>query len=205
MNAGPLSPRELDDVRRDGFLVARGLFGRDEIAEVGRWIDELALSPPVAGKQMVYFEDSLLDGSQRVISRIEKFLDDHPPWLAFVSDARLTSRVEQLLGEPGVLFKEKINFKCPGGNGFKPHQDIQPGWDDYTDYFLSVLVTIDDSTIENGCLELAAGQHDAAGSAGGDIHSRDRNWLGWSSSNSRCSRETWHFSTALCPTSRSRT
>jgi 2-aminoethylphosphonate dioxygenase len=47
----------------------------------------------------------------------------------------------------------------PGGGGFEPHQDIQPGWDDYCPYFISVLVTIDESTVENGCLELAAGYH----------------------------------------------
>ena len=156
---GPLSAAELEAVGRDGFLVVPGLFSRAEIERVGQWIDELARQPPVVGKQMVYLEDSLLDGSQKVISRIEKFLDDHPPFHAFCHDVRLTARVEQLLGEPGALFKEKINFKCPGGSGFKPHQDIQPGWDDYTDYFLSVLVTIDDSTVENGCLELAAGHH----------------------------------------------
>ena len=33
------------------------------------------------------------------------------------------------------------------------------GWDEYAPYFLSVLVTVDASTEENGCLELAAGHH----------------------------------------------
>ena len=30
--------------------------------------------------------------------------------------------VGQLLGEDAVLYKEKINFKAPGGAGFSPHQ-----------------------------------------------------------------------------------
>ena len=47
----------------------------------------------------------------------------------------------------------------PGGDGFKPHQDSQAGWDSYTDFFISVLVSIDAATIENGCLELCAGHH----------------------------------------------
>jgi len=37
-----------------------------------------------------------------------------------------------------VLFKEKVNFKMPGGDGFKPHQDSQAGWDRYADYFVNV-------------------------------------------------------------------
>ena len=47
----------------------------------------------------------------------------------------------------------------PGGAGFEPHQDIQPGWDDYCPYFVSVLIAVDENTLENGCLELAAGFH----------------------------------------------
>ncbi len=27
-----------------------------------------------------------------------------------------------------MLFKDKINFTLPGGDGFKPHQDQQTGW-----------------------------------------------------------------------------
>jgi len=68
--------------------------------------------------------------------------------------------VSQLLGEEAVLFKEKINFKMPGGDGFKPHQDSQAGWGDYASFFISVMVCIDEATVENGCLQLVAGhQH----------------------------------------------
>jgi ectoine hydroxylase-related dioxygenase (phytanoyl-CoA dioxygenase family) len=61
-----------------------------------------------------------------------------------------------LLGEEAVLFKDKINFKMPGGDGFKPHQDSQAGWEVYARYFINVMVCIDEATIENGCLELAS-------------------------------------------------
>jgi ectoine hydroxylase-related dioxygenase (phytanoyl-CoA dioxygenase family) len=58
-----------------------------------------------------------------------------------------------------VLFKDKINFKLPGGDGFKPHQDQQAGWSTYADLFITAMVSIDPTTAENGCLELCAGQH----------------------------------------------
>ena len=32
--------------------------------------------------------------------------------------------VSQLFGEEAVLYKEKINFKLPSGEEFKPHQDV---------------------------------------------------------------------------------
>jgi ectoine hydroxylase-related dioxygenase (phytanoyl-CoA dioxygenase family) len=63
--------------------------------------------------------------------------------------------VAQLFGGPAVLFKEKINFKMPGGAGFEPHQDQQAGWTVYAPLFITALVCIDRATLENGCLEMA--------------------------------------------------
>ena len=108
---------------------------------------------------MFYYEDSLLEQGARVLSRIERFAGSSPALAQFVRHARILGRVEELLAAPALLFKEKVNFKLPGGGGFAAHQDIQPGWDDYAPYFVSVLVTVDPSTLENGCLELAAGHH----------------------------------------------
>ncbi len=154
-----LTSRELTDFSRDGFLVVRGLYDASEIHELSEWIDEIASRRPEAGKMMAYYEESLAEKGQRILSRIEKFADYHEDLRRFVQAPKMTERVADLLGGPVALFKEKINFKLPGGAGFEPHQDIQPGWDDYAPYFISVLVTVDPSTIENGCLELSAGHH----------------------------------------------
>ena len=61
------------------------------------------------------------------------------------------------MGEEAVLFKDKINFKMPGGDGFKPHQDSLRLAGEYAGYFISVLVSIDPATLKNGCLQLAPG------------------------------------------------
>lgn len=154
------SEAELQDFRRDGFVVVRSMYSPEEIRRLSAWIDELAAREPVVGRQMVYYEKNLKDPtSPKILSRIEKFTEFHEGLDAMTREPKMTGRVEALLGGPSVLFKEKINFKLPGGGGFEPHQDIQPGWDDYAPYFLSVLVTIDESTVENGCLELSAGHH----------------------------------------------
>jgi hypothetical protein len=149
---------ELERYARDGFLVRRAMYSPAEMAEVSSWIETLAASPPRPGMEMPYYEDSLTEPGRRILSRIEKFADEGP-FAGFVRARRILDVVESLLGAPALLFKEKINFKLPGGGGFEPHQDIQPGWDDYAPYFLSVAIAIDPSNGENGCLELAAGHH----------------------------------------------
>jgi 2-aminoethylphosphonate dioxygenase len=54
-----------------------------------------------------------------------------------------------------VDFKDKINYKQPGGAGFSPHQDLPayPG----ASSVVSLLVAIDDCTRESGCLWIADG------------------------------------------------
>ena len=156
---GYFSRKELESFKRDGFVVVRGMLASPEIERLSRAIDGLVAKGPVLGAEMFYYEDSLLEKGGRVLSRIEKFAESSQTLRDFVNDERMTGRVSELLGGPCLLFKEKINFKLPGGGGFAPHQDIQPGWDDYAPYFISVLVTVDGSTVANGCLELAAGHH----------------------------------------------
>ena len=159
MSKSYFTPQDLLDYRRDGFTLVRGMYSASETRRLSDHIDEFSARKPEWGKAMVYFEDSLLEKGKRVLSRIEKFADYHTGLKDFVYDERMTGRASELLGDKPVLFKEKINFKLSGGGGFTPHQDIQPGWDEYAPFFLSVLITVDNSTVENGCLELAAGHH----------------------------------------------
>lgn len=144
---------------RDGYLIVRGLFSPDEARAHSSWIEELAARPPSIGNEMVYFEDSVTTPGARVLSRIERFAQFHAGLGSLVTDQRLMQHLTALLEDEPVLFKEKVNFKMPGGGGFTPHQDIQPGWDTYAPYFMSVLIAVDRNTIANGCLELAAGHH----------------------------------------------
>ncbi len=144
---------------RDGFLVVGGLFDASEVAALRAWTDEVQGWPEVPGTYMVYGEPSLTEPGRRLISRIENFYPYHAGFKTMFDGDKLAGRVGELLGEPAVLFKDKINFKMPGGDGFKPHQDQQAGWSVYARLFVTALVAIDETTAENGCLELAAGHH----------------------------------------------
>lgn len=159
---------EIAGFERDGFVVVRGLFGADEMQRVSRWSDEVESWPEIPGKYMMYFENSLLEPGKRIINRIENFYPYHDGFRVLFEDPRVMGRLTELFREPAVLFKDKINFKYPGGDGFKHHQDQAAGWWDYADLFISTLISIDEATPENGCLEIAPGN---------DKHRRlDREW-----------------------------
>lgn len=153
------SAGELESFRRDGYVVVRGLFDAGDVARMSRWIDELVARPEVPHRHMVYYEDSLLDEETRILSRIENFCAFHTELDCLFNGGWLLDYLQAFLGERPVLFKDKINFKEPGSDGYLAHQDIQGGWDVYASYYVSMLVTIDPATQENGCLELVPGLH----------------------------------------------
>lgn len=159
---------ELAAFARDGFITVRGLFGAQEMADISRWADEVESWPEVPGTYMMYFEQSLKDPGKRIINRIENFYPYHDGFRALFDDERVMGRLKELFGGPAVLFKDKINFKYPGGGGFKHHQDQAAGWWDYADFFISMLISIDAATPENGCLEIAPGE--------GKHRELDRQW-----------------------------
>lgn len=155
-----LTGEQTADFRRDGFVFAPGFYDRAEMDTISAWIEEVAAWPEAPGRHMVYHEDSLSTPGQRLVQRIEDVTPFHAGLKGLFTRGRMSQAVGQLLGEPAILFKDKINFKLPGGDGFKAHQDVQAGWSAYAGYHVSVLVSIDAATEANGCLEMAAGWHD---------------------------------------------
>jgi 2-aminoethylphosphonate dioxygenase len=150
-----LEAAALGQYAKRGWLAERRFFSEADICDIVRFTEEIRALPEIPGAQMVYREASCLDSNVRIIQRIENFCPYHAGIDALIRGGRLQRAVEQLFGCPAVLFKEKINFKMPGGGGFEPHQDQQAGWSVYAPLFITAMVSIDNATFENGCLEMA--------------------------------------------------
>jgi 2-aminoethylphosphonate dioxygenase len=153
LNNPKLSNQQVKQFREQGFLALPGAFNASEAEDIRKWAAEIAARPETVGAHWVYHETSLLDDQKDLINRIENMTPFHGG-LAELAFSLIPS-CGQLLGEEAALFKDKINYKMSGGEGFESHQDSQAGWEDYASYFISVMVCIDEATLENGCLELA--------------------------------------------------
>jgi hypothetical protein len=154
---GPLPAGLEDAFDATGCAAAPGFFAIEDVARMSAWIDELLERPERPGGHWVYRQPSLLDPTSKVVQRIEDFCPHHAGFDDLVRRSSLTRAIEQLLGGPALLFKEKINFKEPGGAGFELHQDQQAGWSRYAPLYATAMVCIDPATVENGCLEVADG------------------------------------------------
>jgi hypothetical protein len=154
-----ITPAHVASLRRDGFAVVPKLFDAGEIERIARQVEELEASPEVPGSLWMYFEPSRIQPGERLLNRIENFVPFHAGLAQTLDGERLAGAVSTLFGERAVLFKDKINFKLPGGDGFEPHQDAQAGWNEYASLFITAAVALDAASRENGCLEVAYWHH----------------------------------------------
>ena len=154
-----LTGREIESFKRGGYACVDGMFDTGELARITGWVDELQNWPETPGRHMMYFEQSLDEPPRRILNRMENFSPYHAGMRELLECPALLGATEALFGEAAVLFKEKINFKLPGGGGFEPHQDVQAGWDDYASVYITAMVSIDETTHENGCLEMGRWNH----------------------------------------------
>lgn len=150
-----LSPRHLESFARLGWVALPGFCDGRQVRDLLAWTNALTAQPEQPGRAMLYREPSVTDPTTKVIQRIENFCPFHKGFDALVRSGALIQAVGEVMGGPVCLFKDKINFKMPGGAGFAPHQDQQAGWSRYAPLFVTALVCLDRATLENGCLEMA--------------------------------------------------
>ena len=139
---------------RDGWLLV-DLLDEAGVVALRAWADEVAAWPDGAGDWLHHRE---LTDDGPALCRSENLIPFHDGLRALLTTGPMLATASALLGEPAVLYKEKINYKLPGGAGYSPHQDA-PAYP-FIDQHVSCMVAIDDATVGNGCLEVAAAAHE---------------------------------------------
>jgi len=148
----PLTEAQRASFAQNGWLVLRRALPAARIAEVMAWVDQFAEWAHLDGPGMHHFEQT---DRGPAVTRSEALIEHHAGLHALLCEGVIIGWVGDLLGEPATLYKEKINYKQPGGAGFAPHQDA-PAYR-FVDHHISVMVPIDPSTRDNGCLAFAPG------------------------------------------------
>ena len=123
-------------------------------AEFGAWADDVAALPDECG--VLHHREATASGAQ--LCRSEHFLEAHPGLRGLLAAGPLLETAGTLLGEPAVLYKEKINYKLAGGAGYSPHQDA-PAYP-LIESHVSAMIAIDVADETNGGLEVASGCFD---------------------------------------------
>lgn len=124
------------------------------VSTLQRWVGEVASTPAGNGGCLQYKE--MTDTGPK-LCRSENFVPCHSALRTFLTTGSMVAVASALLGEPAVLYKEKINYKLPGGAGYAAHQDA-PAYPLVRNH-VSCMVAVDDASAGNGCLEVASNSH----------------------------------------------
>jgi hypothetical protein len=106
-----------------------------------------------------------IEQTRKIVSRVENFVSSHQGWTKLCTTGGVLSQMVAMVctdddsdTAPWCLYKEKLNIKPPGSCGFAPHLD-SPSLrvTGLCEQFVTVMIAIDDMTIDNGCLQVCRG------------------------------------------------
>lgn len=153
---------ELDEARlsfqKTGYLIMR-----QAAVKWTDWLDQICQEAAAGSLNVATY---LEDGTAGSIRRVEDFMESASSTLGTQLDDEMRGLLRTIAGSDTILFKDKINFKRPGGTGYRAHLDGHfiwqseaghhyEGWRPYGTRFLNICIAIDPMVEENGPLELA--------------------------------------------------
>ena len=171
-----LDEHERARYEEDGYVVRERLFAADEVNDIigccERLVDEIVRDRRGRRRKAgsyVFEPNAHLamiikwEGDTDIVHGLEPFAHLSPEMKQWALDPRFVDPMKDICGdEAPALFTEKLNLKRPHVGGRNPlHQDY-PYWLDLSDEPLRLatsMIFLDDSTLENGCLQVLPGSH----------------------------------------------
>lgn len=145
-----ISQDEIYQFDTKGYLIKKNFIKKDIVKKILIEINSIKLNNKLNVDK--YFGKSIKQKNELILVRIENFYNKSKFLTRLIKDTSINKILSTLLRNKPTLFKEKINFKPPGCGPDKLHQDSQAGWNKYTKNFINVLLSVEKSTNNNGCL-----------------------------------------------------
>lgn len=154
-----LAADQLAQYHADGYVVARGVFAADRIAELAGEADR------ILGRTELIDPDNIrcrwqnhADTGECRFDCFDPVIDLSDACARAARDPRLLEIIGALYGEPACLFKDKLIYKPAGALGYALHQDYI-SWKSFPASFVTAIVAIDAADANNGATEVFAGYH----------------------------------------------
>lgn len=145
----------------DGYVVKRSVFSKSEVSRFQEESDRLRNDPSFINEKNLRASTREVAEEGRIVDRLDPIVDISPVFKALSQDERIHDCLRSIFGEPALLMKDKLIWKCPGANGYGCHQDYT-GWVELPappEAMLTVLIALDTSTSNNGPIELFRAKH----------------------------------------------
>ncbi|MCE9591795.1 MAG: phytanoyl-CoA dioxygenase family protein [Planctomycetes bacterium] len=161
----PLSPAQLADYHRDGYIPVEGLLTPAETDALRSRIREYTHGDRPRGSMAFQTEPRIHRGEFKVdhpgdgIRKIDGLVEYDDLFRALGTHPDIVDIVEQILGPDIKMFRNSLLLKPPEvGSAKGMHQD-SPYWPIEPMSLCSCWFAIDDATPENGCMAVIPGAH----------------------------------------------
>ena len=142
--------------KKNGWVIVRNFFRKKYIAKIKKEL----LKTKKKKKSFCYYET--INGKKK-LRRIEKVTDYSKSCKNIICSKQTLNLINKLGQKRYELFKDKLNFKFPGGKGYLPHIDghfywkdknkkYQNGWKKYSSDFINLVLPLEKTNIANGCI-----------------------------------------------------
>lgn len=138
-----------------GLVWFRGAITKSQVSKLDSWATEISAWPDTPGKWLKYYEALPVPGSlnkEKALSRVENFLPFHDALRDFVEQGSVKLLIEDLVGGPMLLFKDKINLRPPGSRGFELHQDAHAYAEFGVMHHVTAMIPVDAFDATNGAM-----------------------------------------------------
>ena len=147
---------------RDGFLIERGLFTKEEIASVAQEFMDLNAKGGVPGHYEPQKEGSYYAKKDNPLYKYPRVMHPHrfmKTAMDYLIDPRIMDILEELLGEEALTAQTMFYYKPAGSPGQAWHQDnfylsVKPG------SCIAAWIAVDKCNDENGCLQVVPNTQD---------------------------------------------
>ena len=161
-----LTPVQLNEYARDGFILLKGLISEDDVALWSRRFEDLVLGKVERPEKLVIMKDVLVAKGEVVpasplhaITKILSFEEDPVLW-QYTLDKALLDVVKSIAGPSLFTISSNVFNKPPGLSSRHPlHQDLRYFAYRPADKIVASWTAIDATTRENGCLAVIPGSH----------------------------------------------
>lgn len=158
------------DYARDGYAIVRGLFGADEIAEIGKAVDQVHAEGVAHGRSFrhgnLFYNVSPATSEAGPVVRMVQWPSYHNAALNAVRlDPRIAAVLAPLIGGDLKQIINQLHWKAPGSAGdFAWHQDARfrkptACYRNLAASYLQTGLAIDPHTVESGAMRFVRGSH----------------------------------------------
>ncbi len=155
-----LSEEQLRDYQNEGFAIAPGMLSADDVATLADAMTA-AIGESTLGEhdrtRLEMEPEQAEDGT--AVRRLYEPCEYYDAFRACAASDTILDCVEQLVGPNILLHYSKVNMKPASvGSVVEWHQDLCYFPQTNSD-LVTVLIYLDNATIENGCLQVLPGRH----------------------------------------------